>query len=221
MFLLIVSPFAVICYLLPAKGLGQWWDKWQKEFLKEAFYGVYISVGFYLGTIMLSALSISNQSGGEDLSFVTGLIKPILAAGYLVYIVILADQVAGGSAKSTVEGVTKFALGAATGGVTAAAMKAKTAITTSENYGKSVGALSIKKGLGWVGKAGLKVRENDLAYINKKGEAVDEEVNSRDIDTNKARLKAIATSTDPKLAREKVAISKTAYCPKENGQSLC
>ncbi|HPS28528.1 MAG TPA: hypothetical protein PLX10_01695, partial [Candidatus Paceibacterota bacterium] len=215
-FLLILSPFAVICYLLPVKGMGQWWDKWKKEFLKQAFYGVYISVGFYLGTIMLSALAINpTQSTDPDLSFVSGLIKPILAAGYLIYIVLLADEVAGGSAKAAAEGVAKLALGAAAGGAAAIAMKAKTAITTSEDYGKRMGSLSTKKGLGWLGNAGLKARENDLAYIDKQGAAVDEAVNRRDVDTNKARLESIAKSTDPKLVREKIAIAKQLIAQKK------
>jgi predicted FMN-binding regulatory protein PaiB len=147
-FLLILSPFAVICYLLPEKGMGKWWGKWKEEFLKQAFYGVYVSIGFYLGTIMLSALAINpSQSADPDLSFISGLIKPILAAGYLVYIVLLADEVAGGSAKATAEGAAKVALGLAAGGLAAGATGIATKIGTSKQVSELATNLSKRGGL--------------------------------------------------------------------------
>ena len=147
MFLLIISPFAVICYLLPVKGMGQWWEKWKTSFLKQTFYGVYISVGFYLGTIMLSTLSISNQLSDAELSFASGIIKPVLAAGYLVFIVLLADEVAGGSAKASIAGATKLALGVAGGAALAGATGIVTKIGTSKQVSELATNLSKKGGL--------------------------------------------------------------------------
>jgi hypothetical protein len=147
MFLLIISPFAVICYLLPAKGMGQWWEKWKTSFLQQTFYGVYVSVGFYLGTIMLSALSIPNQSNDIELSFASGLIKPVLAAGYLVFIVLLADEVAGGSAKASITGATKLALGVAGGAALTGATGIVNKIGTSKQVSELATNLSKKGGL--------------------------------------------------------------------------
>lgn len=217
--LLILSPFAVITYLLPGKGMGQWWGKWKAAFLKYTFYGVYVTAGIYLGTIMLQSLCINlntdSLAANSEMSFMSGLIVPIMAAGFLIFIVLLADELAGGSAKAAAEGASKLALGLAGGAALAGAMQAKNAVTTSEWYGKTAGALSTTKGLGWMGNAGLKARETSLAYRDKQGSTVDADVNRRDIETNKARLKAIATSTDPKLAREKVAIAKQLIAQKK------
>ncbi|MCX6737619.1 MAG: hypothetical protein NTX26_02720 [Candidatus Parcubacteria bacterium] len=208
MFLLIISPFAVICYLLPAKGMGQWWEKWKTSFLQQTFYGVYVSVGFYLGTIMLSALSISNQSSDIELSFASGLIKPILAAGYLVFIVLLADEVAGGSAKASITGATKLALGVAGGAALAGAMRAKTALTTSEGFTNLASKLNTTKGFGWMGKSALKIKDTGLSQRAKQNEAENEIVNARTTDSNIARFNTLAASkVTAKSQREMASIA--------------
>lgn len=138
-----------------------------------------------------------------------------MAAGFLIFIVLQADELAGGSAKAAAEGASKLALSLAGGAALAGAMQAKNAVTTSEWYGKTAGALSTTKGLGWLGNAGLKTREDSLAYRNKQGEIIDADVNRRDISTNKTRLQAIANSKDPRLAREKAAIAKKLVADKQ------
>ncbi|MFZ2414652.1 MAG: hypothetical protein WAW33_01475 [Minisyncoccia bacterium] len=217
-FLLIISPFAVVTSLLPGKGAEQW-GKWKTAFLKYTFYGVYVSAGLYIGTIMLQSLCLSLQTEtlatNSEMGFMSSLMVPIMAAGFLIYIVLLADELAGGSAKAAASGATKLALGVAGGAALAGAMQAKNAVTTSEWYGKTAGALSTTKGLGWMGNAGLKSRETSLAYRDKQGATVDADVNRRDVETNKSRLKTIATSTDPKLAREKLAIAKQLIAQKK------
>jgi len=149
-FLLIISPFAVIAYLLPAKGMGQWWEKWKQALLKNTFYGVYVAAGLYLGTIMLQSLCQSFNTdilGTGDMNFMSGLMLPIMASGFLIYLVLLADELAGGSAKAAAEGASKVALGLAAGGLAAGASGIVTKIGTSKQVSELATNLSKRGGL--------------------------------------------------------------------------
>lgn len=168
MFLLILSPFAVVAYLLPAKGMGQWWEKWKQAFLKNTFYGVYVAAGLYLGTVMLQSLcqnfNASNSGGSEVMSFMSGLMTSFMAAGFLIYMVLLADELAGGSAKAAAEGASKVALGLAAGGLAAGASGIATRIGTSKTVSDLATNLSKGNGL----SAALGTR---LSSFNKSSQA--------------------------------------------------
>jgi len=168
MFLLILSPFAVVAYLLPAKGMGQWWEKWKQAFLKNTFYGVYVAAGLYLGTVMLQSLcqnfNASSSGGSEVMSFMSGLMTSFMAAGFLIYIVLLADELAGGSAKAAAEGASKVALGLAAGGLAAGASGIATRIGTSKTVSDLATNLSKGNGL----SAALGTR---LSSFNKSSQA--------------------------------------------------
>lgn len=222
-FLLIISPFAVVASLLPGKGADQW-RKWKTAFLKYTFYGVYVSAGLYIGTIMLQSLCLSLQTEtlatNPEMGFMSGLMVPIMAAGFLIFIVLLADELAGGSAKAAAEGASKLALSLAGGAALAGAMKAKTALTTSQPFNSTMNKLSTTRGLGWIGNAGLKTREGGLAYRNQEGEVIDKNVGLRDNETNNTRLQALINSgrKDPKTAREIASISQQLFANKKMGK---
>lgn len=218
--LLIISPFAVVASLLPGKGADQW-KKWKEAFLKYAFYGVYVTAGLYLGTVMLlslcESLDTKSLASNPEMGFMSGLMVPIMAAGFLIFIVLQADELAGGSAKAAAEGASKLALSLAGGAALAGAMKAKTALTTSQPFSSTMNKLSTTKGLGWIGNAGLKTRESGLAYRNQEGEVIDKNVGLRDNETNNTRLQALINSgrRDPKTAREIASISQQLFANKK------
>jgi hypothetical protein len=213
-FLLIISPFAVVTSLLPGKGAEQW-GKWKDAFLKYTFYGVYVSAGLYIGTIMLQSLCLSLQTetlvANSEMGFMSSLMVPIMAAGFLIYIVLLADELAGGSAKAAASGATKLALGVAGGAALVGAMKAKTAITTSEGFDKVASRLHTTPGFGWIGKVALKQRTAGLEERDKQNAAEDAIINARDIETNGEQFRKLIKSGD---MRDKAVHTKVVLAQK-------
>jgi len=215
-FMLIISPFAVVASLLPGKGAEQW-KKWKTAFLKYTFYGVYVSAGLYIGTIMLQSLCLSLQTEtlatNSEMGFMSGLMVPIMAAGFLIYIVLLADELAGGSAKAAAEGASKLALGLAGGAALVGAQRLKAAVTTSAPYENVMNTLSSSRlrAVRGLGQAGLATRNNSQSFTEGEGKKIDTDVARRSDAVNRARIATLAGRTDGRSVREVAAAANQLY----------